>query len=193
MTSREEPARQQPEEPGGRFCPYPEGRWVKNLDLECLPGRLVTVGKLRSTDFTLNLQNKKQTRPISLKLSSDEYISKVIMSGGFYDPRIPSRHGVNGMDGLCVRSIDPSVFEQEEAVSTIQHLATTLFPSDAWPIRGLSTCLRRIRSTRRRLILRLILFSDRGSDCDRRPVFLRKRARRDHRSESRRRQPTDLP
>jgi hypothetical protein len=34
-----------------------------------------------------------------------------MMSGGFYDPRIPNRHGVNGADGLCLRSTDPSVIE----------------------------------------------------------------------------------
>jgi hypothetical protein len=102
--------------PGGTWrslLPYPEGRWVKDLDDECRPGRLVTVGKFKSTDFKLNIQGRKQTPPFSLYLSSDEYISKVIMSGGFYDPRIPNRHGVNGTDGLCVRSIDPDLLEQE--------------------------------------------------------------------------------
>jgi hypothetical protein len=34
-----------------------------------------------------------------------------MMSGGFYDPRIPNRHGANGIDGLCVRSVDPTVME----------------------------------------------------------------------------------
>jgi hypothetical protein len=100
------------------LLPYPEGRWVKDLDIECLPGRLVTVGKFLSTDFALNAWDRKQTPPFSRKLSSGEYISKVIMSGGFYDPRIPDRHGVSdpyGMDGLCVRSIDPSLLEQGAA------------------------------------------------------------------------------
>jgi hypothetical protein len=40
-----------------------------------------------------------------------EYIAKVIMSGGFSDPRTPNRHGANGTDGLCVRSVDPGVME----------------------------------------------------------------------------------
>ena len=50
--------------------------------------------------------------PFYLKLHANEYISKVIMRGGFFDPRIPNRHGANGADGLCVRSIDPSLMEQ---------------------------------------------------------------------------------
>jgi len=48
---------------------------------------------------------------VPLSLAAGEFVSKVIMSGGFYDPRAAGSHGVNGMDGLCVRSVDPSVIE----------------------------------------------------------------------------------
>ena len=69
--------------------PYPEGKWVTNPERECAAGRLVWVGTFKSTDFTLNAWERKQTPPFSLKLKLDELITKVIMSGGFYDPRIP--------------------------------------------------------------------------------------------------------
>ncbi|MES2632282.1 MAG: hypothetical protein V4669_04880 [Pseudomonadota bacterium] len=58
-----------------------------------------------------NASNPKQTRAIPLKLERGEFVSKVIMSGGFFDPRIPNRTGANGMDGICVRSVDPTVVE----------------------------------------------------------------------------------
>jgi hypothetical protein len=94
------------------LLPYPEGKWVtSNLQPECSPGKLVTLGTFKSTDFTLNGWNRKQTQPVTLNLKAGEFISKVIMSGGFYDPRIPERHGVNGFDGLCIRSMDPNVIE----------------------------------------------------------------------------------
>ena len=92
--------------------PYPEGNWVtKNVQPECSPGRAVKVGTFKSTDFTPNAFERKQTGPVPLALTSGEFVSKVIMSGGFYDPRAIGSHGVNGMDGLCVRSVDPSVIE----------------------------------------------------------------------------------
>jgi hypothetical protein len=84
---------------------------VTNPEQECAAGRLVRVGTFKSTDFTLNAWDRKQSPPFRLKLKLDELITKVIMSGGFYDPRIPNRHGVNGTDGLCLRSIDPTLME----------------------------------------------------------------------------------
>ena len=93
------------------LLPYPEGKWVTNLQPECAPGKLVKVGTFKSTDFTLNAWGRKQTPPFSLQLKPGEFISKVMMSGGFYDPRVPSRHGVNGSQGLCLRSIDPNLLE----------------------------------------------------------------------------------
>ena len=103
------------EETGGgtwrSLLPYPAGKWVTNLDQACGSGRLVHVGTYRSTDFTINPYNRLQTAPFSLKVNLDEMISKVIMSGGFYDPRIPNRHGANDTDGLCLRSVDPTVLE----------------------------------------------------------------------------------
>jgi hypothetical protein len=95
------------------LLPYPEGKWVTVPSLECGPpvGRLVTLGTFASTDFSVNPWNRKQTQPVPLSVKPGEFISKVMMSGGFFDPRIPNRHGAPGTDGLCLRSIDPNVIE----------------------------------------------------------------------------------
>jgi len=94
------------------LLPYPEGEWVTNAKEECASDKLVKIGTFQSTDFTTNAWDRKQTPPVTLILKKDEFISKVIMSGGFYDPRAAGdRHGVNGFQGLCLRSIDPTVLE----------------------------------------------------------------------------------
>jgi hypothetical protein len=93
------------------LLPYPEGKWVVSPVLECLPGRLVTLGTFSSKDFFPNVWNRKQTRAIPVPVNRGEFVSKVFMGGGFMDPRIPNRRGTNGTDGLCVRSVDPGVYE----------------------------------------------------------------------------------
>ncbi len=103
------------ETPGGTWrslLPYPEGNWVSNPSQECGLGQLVKVGAFQSTDFSENIQTRKVTAPVSLPLSSNQFISKVMMSGGFYDPRLPTRRAVNGAglpptDGLCIKVADP--------------------------------------------------------------------------------------
>lgn len=105
-------ARQQTE--GGTWrslLPYPEGKWTTMPKLDCLPGRVVTLGTFSSNDFSANAWNRKQTRAIPVMVNQGEFISKVIMGGGFSDPRTPNRHGANGTDGLCVRSVDPGEME----------------------------------------------------------------------------------
>jgi hypothetical protein len=65
-----------------------------------------------STDFVLNAWARKETAPVPLILDPGQFIMKVIMSGGFYDPRVPSQGGSNtGTMGLCLRGKDPTVFE----------------------------------------------------------------------------------
>lgn len=102
--------------PGGTwrtFLPYPEGKWVTNRRAECEEDRLVHVGTFKSTDFTLNPWERKETAPVPLSVKPPTFISKVMMRGGFNDPRLPGgRSGVNGRLGLCLRSKDPDVFEQ---------------------------------------------------------------------------------
>lgn len=93
--------------------PYPTGEWVmkKKSDLEC-KGKVVTLGSFKSTDFTENAWNRKQTVPIALPITDDQYIARVVMSGGFYDPRLPAqRSGLMGSDAFCLRSLDPSIPE----------------------------------------------------------------------------------
>jgi hypothetical protein len=105
-------ARQQTE--GGTWrslLPYPEGRWVGSPLDDCAHGRIVRVGTFTSTDFVPNAWNRKQTNPVAVNLRKNEFVAKVIMSGGFSDPRLPNRHGANSTDGLCVRSVDPGVNE----------------------------------------------------------------------------------
>lgn len=106
-------ARQQTEAGTWRsLLPYPEGKWAATPQLECGFGRLVPLGNFSSADFSPNAWNRKQTQAIPVNMRAGEFVSKVIMSGGFHDPRIPNRHGANGIDGLCVRSTDPTVMEQ---------------------------------------------------------------------------------
>jgi hypothetical protein len=92
--------------------PYPSGEWVKDkTDLGC-KGRVVTLGKFKSTDFTLNPWARKQTAPIALPIDDKQYVSRIYMSGGFYDPRLPEqRSGTMGSDAFCLRSIDPTISE----------------------------------------------------------------------------------
>ena len=95
------------------LLPYPEGKWVVAPVLECLPGRLVTLGTFSSNDFFPNAWYRKQTRAIPVPVSRGDFVSKVFMGGGFMDPRVPNRRGTNGTDGLCVRSVDPGVYETQ--------------------------------------------------------------------------------
>jgi hypothetical protein len=72
----------------------------------------VKLGAFKSTDFTQPTYSaKEQTAPVSVPTQPGEFVSNVIMSGGFYDPRLPVRHGTNSTQGLCVRSIDPDLLE----------------------------------------------------------------------------------
>ena len=90
--------------------PYPEGVWDQGFKRDC-QGRIVHVGDFASTDFTLNAYNKKETAPVPLALPAGQFIMKVIMSGGFYDPRVPQQGGSNtNINGLCLRSRDSTLY-----------------------------------------------------------------------------------
>ncbi len=103
--------------PGGTWrtqVPYTEGDWVADPAAECSPGMLYKVGSFKSTQFTVDKYSRKVTAPYNLTLNNNQFISKVMMSGGFYDPRTPGQAGVNGagaipIDGLCLREEDPDV------------------------------------------------------------------------------------
>ncbi len=91
------------------LLPYPDGKWTTTPVLECGFGRSITLGTFAATDFTPNPWNRTQTQPVNVSTRAGEFVSKVTMSGGFYDPRVPNRSGINASNGLCVRSMDPSV------------------------------------------------------------------------------------
>ncbi len=102
------------------LMPYPRGQWTTNPAQTC-QGSLVKVGSFKSTDFTPDAFLKLRTPPFSLQLQPSQMITGVIMQGGFYDPRAPSRagDGVTFGFGLCLRSIDSSVFETQPGGSPI--------------------------------------------------------------------------
>jgi hypothetical protein len=90
--------------------PYPKGKWILEPAVDCKRGSVVNVGSFASTDFVLNVAERKETAPVDLKLSDGRFISKVYWSGGFYDPRVPEqRNGLDGAIGLCLRLQDPDV------------------------------------------------------------------------------------
>ncbi len=106
------------------ILPYPEGIWVSNPQNACGQGSLVKIGSYTSSSFKLNSFQKLQTAPTSLQLQSGQFLTKIIMSGGLYDPRVPARLAANGSflsggPGLCVRSVDPSVLEQQASGSSV--------------------------------------------------------------------------
>src|SRR5262245_11377223 len=52
------------------LLPYPEGEWVTNEQQSCAPGgKLMKVGTFKSTDFTPNAWNRKQTAPVDFPLN----------------------------------------------------------------------------------------------------------------------------
>lgn len=130
VNSMTDDARQQTE--GGTWrsrWPYPEGQWVGRIKEDCRRGTVVNIGKYQSTDFTLNPWMRKQTAPTALDLGESRFISRVYFSGGFYDPRIPNRSGLNGTTGLCLRSIDPTELEPQG-----QELVNPAFGNGLLPI-----------------------------------------------------------
>jgi hypothetical protein len=91
------------------LVPNSQGYWVSNPAQECKQGKLVKIGTFRPSDFTLNSHDKYQTTPSELTLDRGEFISKVLMMGGFYNPDQPlARTGQDGgRNALCLHSADP--------------------------------------------------------------------------------------
>jgi hypothetical protein len=95
--------------------PYKDGEFVANPQLACgASSNLVKIGDFKSTDFTLNAYGRLQTAGTPLELKPPEFITKIIMGGGFYDPRTAAARSGSGLGtlALCVRSIDPNVVEE---------------------------------------------------------------------------------
>lgn len=87
-----------------------QGHWVAIPREEC-GGKLVKVGTFKPRDFRLNSFEKYQAEPFELKLQQGEFISKVMMSGGFYDPLQPLARGPQlSSEQFCLRVADPNFF-----------------------------------------------------------------------------------
>lgn len=88
-----------------------QGQWVTDPRDACGQGRLVKVGTLGPNDFKVNAFEKYQATPVGLRLQRGEFIAKVLMSGGLYDPLQPSaRNPRLGAQQFCLRFADPSYF-----------------------------------------------------------------------------------
>ena len=59
------------------------GTWVTDLKDACKEGRLVKIGTFTASDFTANVYSKFQTPLFPLNLKPGDFISNVILSGGF--------------------------------------------------------------------------------------------------------------
>ena len=88
-----------------------QGQWVTDPQESCGQGRLVKVGTLKPNDFKVNSFEKYQAAPVGLRLQRGEFIAKVMMSGGFYDPLQPSaRNPRLSSQQFCLRFADPTYF-----------------------------------------------------------------------------------
>ena len=87
------------------------GEFVGNLRQECAQGRLVRVGTVKPSDFKINAFETYQVAPVPFRLQRGEFISKVMMSGGFYDPLQPLAHvpQLSMNQQLCLRVADPTL------------------------------------------------------------------------------------
>lgn len=63
--------------------PANPGNWVATPWDDCSSGRLVSVGTFKASSFALNSYGKYESAPIPLTIASNEYISKVMLKGGF--------------------------------------------------------------------------------------------------------------
>ncbi len=88
-----------------------QGHWATVPQTECGTGRLVQVGTYRPTDFKPNASGKFQTAPTGFVILPGEYISRVIMTGGFNDPIQPLAHSPGlSPNQFCLRVADPNFF-----------------------------------------------------------------------------------
>lgn len=59
------------------------GEWVASPRAGCRLGRLVHVGTITRSDLTQNAHGQFETAPFALPLGSNEFISKILLRGGF--------------------------------------------------------------------------------------------------------------
>jgi hypothetical protein len=59
------------------------GAWVKSPRAGCRRGRVVHLGTIGPEDLTMNLHQRQETGRFPLTLAADEFVSNVMMHGGF--------------------------------------------------------------------------------------------------------------
>ena len=85
-----------------------QGNWFSLPQLDCA-GRLVLVGNFHPLDFVINAYGRYQAPPFNFKLQPGEFISNVLVSGGFNDPIQPLRTGPGLSPAqFCLRVVDPN-------------------------------------------------------------------------------------
>lgn len=105
-----------------------QGHWVTSPQLDCA-GRLVQVGTYHPSDFKLNMHYRFQASPFNFKLQPGEFISKVMMSGGFYDPTQPNAHDPQlSANQFCLRVVDPNFYQIDNGGSSIYPYFCTVSP-----------------------------------------------------------------
>jgi hypothetical protein len=106
-----------------------QGRWATIPQTECLTGRLVQVGTYKPSDFKQNVSLKFQTAASGLFLLPGEYISRVIMTGGFNDPLQPLAHSPQlSSNQFCLRVADPNFVIVDQGTSPVHPPFCTLSP-----------------------------------------------------------------
>lgn len=80
------------------------GNWLAMPKVECIGGKLLKIGNFTSNDFRINDHGKYETAPINLALRPSEFISKVMIRGGF-DVTSTSRFCLSYMDSLGEYSV----------------------------------------------------------------------------------------
>jgi Porin subfamily len=104
-----------------------QGHWVTLPQLDCT-GQLVQVGTFKPSDFKLNAFGKYQAPPFAFKLQAGQFISGVMMSGGFYDPLQPIANSPQlSPEEFCLRAADPAYF-------TIDMGAAPVYPPFCNPV-----------------------------------------------------------
>jgi len=93
-----------PVNPWYSHIPGNPGNWVASPTDDCLSGRLVNVGTFKSSSFALNSYGKYETAPIPLWLMTNEFISKVMLRGGF---------NVTSRSNFCLSFLDATSGQYE--------------------------------------------------------------------------------
>ena len=88
------------------FSHLPEnpGNWVASPSEDCFGGRLVNVGTFKASSFAPNSYGKYESSAIPLTLATYEFISKVMLRGGF---------NVTSRSNFCLSFLDTASGQYE--------------------------------------------------------------------------------